>query len=452
MVFSMIACGNNNGNNVGDGYEDEGVIPEKPDYTIEISAAVTITGDAFTTLQKAAEDFNASQSDYEIDLYYAGGYGDILTVIQTSSPNDIPDLYMVSGNISCLVLNESKYYVPVQKFMDEDKYDSSDIVKFFGANYKKDGKWAAVPWGSTNSGQFWNKDALEKVGLKVEDMNSYEDILAACEKLSKAGYKNFYGMTQLTHNDWLNYALTAQGINYMDKDNGREDVPTKYLYEDDATCKEAALDYFTFLRTMIDRGYVADIKLTASDLQNGFAKGDLLVIDSYCSRTATILGLVKDSFEVAYQPSPTVNANVESKGQAPGGSCLIIGKSGNYWSERGAWEFMKYLLETEEIGAQYAIDTGYTPSTYSATNSEKYQSYVKDVFPDVQRLLDEQMGTPENVGYAISPVQSEAQTIFLEIASDMYKDSSYTPEKALKEFTDRCNEALELYRITQGLD
>lgn len=451
MVFGLVACGGPKepAGNVGD--TDE-VIPEKPDYTITISAAVSISGDAFETLKKAAEDFNASQTDYKIDMYYGGSYGDVLTVLQTSSPNDIPDFYMLSGNAVGLILRDTKYYVPVQKFMDEDNFDTSDIIKFFGTNYKKDGDWLVVPWGSSNSGQFWNEDILAKVGLKTEDMDSYEDILAACDKLAAAGYKNFYGMSQFGHNDWFNTALTAEGINYCDEDNGRKDVPTTYLYETDKACKEASISYLTFIREMIDRGYVADVKLTASDLQNGFAEGDIIGLDGYNSRTTTILNLVGDAFKVGYQPCPTIFADTVSKGQTAEGSCLAIGNSGNYWSERGAWEFMKYLLTNADVSAQYSIDTGYSPVTYSSTNGELYQKYIKEVFPDRQRLIDAQWNTPEGVGYALSPVQAETQSIFSKIARKMYEDSSYTPEKALKDYNKQCNEALELYRITQGLD
>ena len=110
------------------------------------------------------------------------------------------------------------------------------------------------------------------------------------------------------------------------------------------------------------------------------------------------------------------------------------------------------ILENADINAQYAIDTGYTPSTYSATNSDTYQAYVNNVFPDVKRLLDAQNATPENIGYALSPVQSEAQSHFVTILNNMYYDSSYTAEKAMKTFSDQCNESLELYRITQGLE
>lgn len=450
MVFGLAACGGSKKPDASTNNTEE--IPEKPDYTITISAAVSLTGDGFATIKQAAEDFNASQSDYKIDMYYAGSYSDILTVVQTSSPSDIPDLYMLSGNTASFVLANKQYYVPTQKFMDEDNYDDSDIVEFFATNYKKDGAWQMIPWGNTNTGQYWNEDILARVGLKVEDMDSYEDILAGCDKLAAAGYKNFYGMAQMKHNDWLNYAMAAEDIDYCDNDNARGGCPTKYLYMEDKTCHDAALAYFNFLREMINRGYVADNKLTASDLFNGFAKGDLVVVDSYASRTATILNSVNGAFKVGYSVSPTIYASTQSKGQAPGGNCWIIGNSGNYWSERGAWEFVKYLLGEHEVGAQFAIDSGYTPVTYNSTKTEIYQNYIKDVFPDTQKIIDAQWATPVGIGYAPSPVQSEVQAHFTNVVYDMWDNHSYTAEQALKDFTDKSNESLGLYRITNQLD
>ncbi|MBQ8803181.1 MAG: hypothetical protein IJZ53_06090, partial [Tyzzerella sp.] len=115
MMFGLVACGGGKEPNNTTGQTQEEEIPEKPDYTITISAAVSCTGDAYATLQKAAEDFNASQSDYKIDMYYGGAYGDLFTVIQTSTPNNIPDIYMISGNGSGMILSQPQYYVPVQK-------------------------------------------------------------------------------------------------------------------------------------------------------------------------------------------------------------------------------------------------------------------------------------------------------------------------------------------------
>lgn len=459
MIFGLVACGgsgnkggssNSEGN--GDGSSSAEEIPEKPDYTITISVAVSITGDAFTTMSEAADAFNATQSDYKVDLYYAGGYNDILTVVQTSSPSDIPDIYMLSGNGSALALQDEKYYVPVQKFMDEDEFDSSNIVEFLATNYTKDGEWQVLPWGSSNVGQYWNEDILASVGLKVEDMDSYEDILAACDKLAAKGYKNFYGMYQMQHNDWLNFALASEGIDYCDNDNARGGCPTKYLYMEDEICHDAALTYFEFVREMINRGYAADRQLSLNDLYNAFAAGDVIVVDANASRSTTVMNTVKGAFTVRYQVSPTIYASTESKGQAPGGNCFFIGNSGNYWSERGAWEFLKYLYTNDEIVVQYAMDTGYSPVTYSATNVETYQTYMKEVFPDAQRTIDAQWNTPIGIGYAPSPVQSEVLSAFSTVVYDMWTDHSYTAQKALSDFTDKCNDALELYRITNRLN
>ena len=60
-------------------------IPEKPTTPITIRVSVAQTGNGFEILTKAAEDFNASQSDYVVDLFYGGGYGDILISLQTGT-------------------------------------------------------------------------------------------------------------------------------------------------------------------------------------------------------------------------------------------------------------------------------------------------------------------------------------------------------------------------------
>ena len=451
MLVGLVGCGGKENSGETPTTENE-EIPEKPDYTLTISVAVSVTGDAFTTMTKAAEDFNASQSDYKVDLYYGGGYGDILTVVQTSSASDIPDIFMLSGNGSALALQNESYYVPVQKFIDEDNFDTSNIIKFLSTNYTRDGKWQVLPWGNTNVGQYWNEEMLASVGAKVEDMDSYEDILAVCEKLAAAGHKNFYGLSQMQHNDWLNYALTAEGINYCDQDNGRKGVPTTYLYEEDKECHKAALRYFEFIREMIDKGYAADIQLAPADLYNAFAEGDVVAVDANASDTSTIVSAVGGAFTPRYHVSPTIYADSKSAGQAPGGNCFFIGKSGNYWSERGAWEFLKYLYTHDEVITQYSIDTGYSPVTQSATESETYQNYLENVFPDAQKTIEAQKNTPVGVGYAISPVQSEVLSIYSALVYEMWKDPSYTAEKALADFTGKCNEALELYRITNNLD
>lgn len=458
LAFGLVACGGQEQaaapepENVENAVEEGETGTQKPDYTVTISCAVSVQGEAFTTLTDAAKAFNASQSDYEVDLYYGGAYNEILTVVQTSSPNDIPDLYMLSGNGSALILQDEKYYVPIQQFIDEYDFNADDIMAYLGTNYKKNGEWQVLPWGISNAGQYWNEDVLSKVGLTPEDMDSYEDILDACDKLSAAGYKNFYGMYQMRHNDWMNYTFAAEDIDYCDNDNARGGCPTKYLFMDDEKCHEAALSYFTFLREMISRGYATDFEMSENDTVNAFAEGDVVVVDNYTSRANSIMDAVGDKFSVGYQPSPTIFADTVSKGQAGGGNCLFIGRSGNEWTERGAWEFVKYLFENAEINAEYALNSGYSPVTYSAVETEIYQNYITEVFPDGQKVIEAQKNTEEGIGYAPSPVQSDVLYQYQAVVKEMNNNPDYTAEEALEEFTAKANETLELYRITNGLE
>ena len=116
-------------------------IPAKPTTPITIRVSVAQTGNGFEILTKAAEDFNASQSDYVVDLFYGGGYGDILISLQTGTQADRPDIFHSSGNDTAAYINmEDKMYIPVNDFIQSEGYDDSNIVANLRTNYQRNGE------------------------------------------------------------------------------------------------------------------------------------------------------------------------------------------------------------------------------------------------------------------------------------------------------------------------
>lgn len=426
-------------------------IPEKPSTPVQISVAVAQTGDGFTVLTDAAAAFNASQSDYVVDLYYAGSTTDILTLMQTSTDADRPDIFASSGNDTALYINSSdKIYIPANDFIAAEGYDDSNIVANLRANYQRNGEWQCLPLGNTSVGQYFNTEILSSVGVDAAELTSYQDIYAACQKVADAGYKNFYFLRALTHVDWLNYGLTAQGIEYFDNTNGRGGVPTKCLYDDGGACQTATTAFFQFLRDMLDSDYLLDVTTSADDARIAFGNQEIFFMDGYSSGGNAIISLVDGAFQWDYQVSPVVEAGKESFGQSPGGSALFIAKTGDYWREQGSWEFMKYMMNDEVVCA-YAMATGYTPITESGSQTAEYQQYIEEKFPSIAGVIEAQKNTAEGIAYAPVPVANDVNTAYKEICQKMISDSSYSAEDAVAELTSRTNEALELYRISNGL-
>lgn len=426
--------------------------PPKPAGPITIKVSVAQTGDGFTVLTDAAAAFNASQSDYVVDLYYGGSYTEILTIMQTSTEGDRPDIFASSGNDSATYINmEDKMYIPVNDFIKAEGFDDSNIVANLRANYQRNGEWQCWPLGNTNVGQYFNDAVLTSVGIDVESLTSYEAIWDACVKLGEAGYKNFYYARALTHIDWLNYAMTAQGVHYYDNNNGRDGVPTKSLYGE-GECNTAAMSYFTFLRKLLDSDYLVDTTVSASDARITFATQEALIMDGYSSGANAIVNLVNEHgfFDWSYRVSPTIQAGFPSKGQSPGGGALFIAKTDDYWRQQGAWEFMKYLLN-DQVVTDYAMATGYTPITVTGSQSEKYQEYATTVFTSANGIIAAQKATEEGVAYAPTPFSSDVNSAYKEVCKTMIADPTYTAEKALNDFIEMVNEAVELYRLTNGL-
>lgn len=450
MALSLVACGGGT-----DTTNDTNDIPEKPEGPITIKVSVAQKGDGFTVLTDAAAAFNASQSDYVVDLYYGGSYTEIMTIMQTSAEADRPDIFASSGNDTALyIAMADKMYIPVQDFINAEGYDDSNIVASLRANYQRNGEWQCWPLGNTNVGQYYNADVLESLGIDVKSLTSYADIYAACEKISAAGYKNFYYLRALTHIDWLNYALTAQGVQYFDNNNGRDGVPTKCLY-DEGECNAATLAFFQFLRNVVDKGdWILDPTIESTDAWVSFAGQDILLMDGYVSGANSIVSLVSDSgkpFNWTYEVSPVVEAGKPSKGQSPGGGALFIAKTGDYWKQQGAWEFMKFLMN-DDVVCDYAMATGYIPITTTGAATAEYQDYITNKFPSAADVIAAQNATEEGVAYAPVPFADSVNTAYKDICQKILNDPSYTAEMAVTEMTEKTNEAVELYRLTEGLD
>ena len=181
-------------------------------------------------------------------------------------------------------------------------------------------------------------------------------------------------------------------------------------------------------------------------------KQNILFLDGYVSGANSIISLVNDNgaFEFSYEVSPVIEAGKPTKGQSPGGGALFIAKTGDYWRQQGAWAFMKYLLN-DQVVVDYAMATGYTPITVSGSKTDKYQDYANNVFTSVMGIIEAQAATGEGVAYAPVPFSSDVNSIYKAICKAMIKDPAYTAEKALADFIAQVNEAVELYRLTNGI-
>ena len=147
-----------------------------------------------------------------------------------------------------------------------------------------DGEMVAMPWFANTEALFYNKALLERAGVKAEDIKSWDDLLAAAEKISALG-DDIYGLafpdSEVEPGEGYNIlpALWANGGEFM-KD-GKVTLDT-----------DAGIKTYTQLQEVFKKG-LSPKGATLKDLRNMFGQGkigfyyDLQAVISTCASAAT---------------------------------------------------------------------------------------------------------------------------------------------------------------------
>lgn len=146
-----------------------------------------------------------------------------------------------------------------------------------------DGEMVAMPWFANTEALFYNKALLERAGVKAEDIKSWDDLLAAAEKISALG-DDIYGLafpdSEVETGEGYNIlpALWANGGEFM-KD-GKVTLDT-----------DAGIKTYTQLQEVFKKG-LSPKGATLKDLRNMFGQGkigfyyDLQAVISTCASAA----------------------------------------------------------------------------------------------------------------------------------------------------------------------
>ena len=147
-----------------------------------------------------------------------------------------------------------------------------------------DGEMVAMPWFANTEALFYNKALLDRAGVKAEDIKSWDDLLAAAEKISALG-DDIYGLafpdSEVETGEGYNIlpALWANGGEFM-KD-GKVTLDT-----------DAGIKTYTQLQEVFKKG-LSPKGATLKDLRNMFGQGkigfyyDLQAVISTCASAAT---------------------------------------------------------------------------------------------------------------------------------------------------------------------
>ncbi len=187
-------------------------------------------------VNKIAEDFNATQSDYKVVPTFKGNYTETMTAavaaFRAKKQPHIVQVFEV-GTASMMAAKGAIY--PVEQMMKDagEPFDKSDYLPAVISYYQtSDGELLSMPFNSSTPVMWYNKDALDKAGV-AEVPKTWPEVEAASKKLVDAGYKCGFSF------GWQSWVMIENfgswhNIPMGTEENGFKGLDTKFTFNNDA--------------------------------------------------------------------------------------------------------------------------------------------------------------------------------------------------------------------------
>ncbi|HEU5286930.1 MAG TPA: ABC transporter substrate-binding protein, partial [Candidatus Limnocylindria bacterium] len=290
-------------------------------------------------------------------------------------------------------MRDSGQIVPMQAFIDRDKFETKDFEPAVINYYKYQDKLQSMPFNSSSSMLYYNKDAFKEVGLDPNKPPvTFTEIADAAKKLTKkdaSGNVTRYGFGPSIYG-WLYEQLMAtSGALYADNGNGRDNRATKVLWNSDAS--KTILNWW---KAGVTGGYFYNPGIDNDGAANSFnAQKTAMYIES-TARLRGHINTVAGKFQIGTGLYPRPDNKPKDGGNIIGGASLYIMKSRPAEEQQAAWEFVKYAM-TPPVQAQWQSDTGYYPIVKPAYDQAPSKEWATK-YPQFLTAINQIRDSPQN--------------------------------------------------------
>ncbi|OES44605.1 ABC transporter substrate-binding protein [Domibacillus iocasae] len=394
---------------------DTGTAPKTEDGKTIVTFWHAMGGQAQEALNETVADYNASQDEVQVNAEFQGTYEESLPKFHSVAGTDQAPTVIQVQEIGSMSMINSGNIEPIQKFIDEEKYDMSMLEENISSYYKIDDQFYSMPFNSSTPVMYYNKDAFKAAGLDPEaPPETYEEVEAAAKAITKSNpeMKGF----ALQAYGWLYEELLAnQGGLLMNNDNGRSDTPTEVAFDN-----EKGKSTFEWVKRMMDASTFANYGTNGDNMIAGFLAGDTAMFLQSSASSRDVIDNAPFEVGVAFIPHPEAE---ERQGVVIGGASLWMSSGKSEEEQQAAWDFMKYV-QTPEAQAKWHVGTGYfaiNPSAYDeqvvkAAHAEMPQlktaieqlqatkpSYatqgaIMDMIPEERKIIETALETVYNGG------------------------------------------------------
>lgn len=322
MVLSLAACGSGSG--------DEGGSEEGGDVTITFST--NVVGGKADALQAACEAFS-EETGYTVDFQAPGeSYEELMKT--KMSANELPDVFTTHG---WSVARYSDYLEPVNDM--EWAADINEQIKPVITD--ADGNMYVLPIDMDIAGIICNMTVLEEAGVNPDEIRTWDDFAAACDKIKATGKTPIHmgGKDSWTIGQYFDWAAPSY---YITDDSTSQADALKSGEFDTAAWEKVAgmMDEWVkagyFNEDVLTADYNADTQALAQDEAAFCFYGNSGIVDTLNVNPDANLGMI---------PIPSVSA--EDEPSLIAGEDIAVGVWKDSEVKDEAIELLNYLAQPE---------------------------------------------------------------------------------------------------------
>ena len=319
------------------------------------------TGRLGELLAEQINQFNASQSDYQVVGAFKGNYSETLNAgIAAFRAGEQPHVLMVFEVGTATMMAAQGAIRPVYKVMAEGgaPFDPGGYLGAVKGYYTTpDGEMLSLPYNSSTPVLYVNRDAFQAAGLDPDmDLSTWEQVDAALSALQASGHK-----CPLTTawQSWVHLEnLSAyHNVPFASRDNGFSNLNTELTFNGPLQVKH--------IQTMGD--WVRDGKFFYAGRRNeggaNFRAGECALFTESSAGYAGVKKEAKFAFEI--RPLPYWPGSGAPQNTIIGGSSLWVLEGHSAEEYRGV-SYLLSFLSKPNVQSEWHKNTGYLPITSAA--------------------------------------------------------------------------------------
>jgi sn-glycerol 3-phosphate transport system substrate-binding protein len=327
-------------------------------------------------LEKIATDFNAAQTQYQVNPSFKGSYPETMVgAIAAFRAGNAPHIVQMFEVGTATMMAARGAVKPVYELMRETgvTFDPNAYVPAVKGYYSlPDGRMVSMPFNSSTTIMFYNKDAFKKAGLDpAKPPQTWPDLIAAAKKIKAANAAPCAFTTA-----WPTWAQFEQfsaihDVPLATKANGMAGL--------DAELKINSPLHVKHVQALMDMQKEGTFKYGGRDAAGDalFPSGECAMIHASSGLRARILREAKFEWGAAMLPYWPGTPNAPKNSIIGGASFWVMTSPTRKPEEyKAVAEFFHYISQPEVV-AKWHTDTGFLPVTIAGYEKVKASGFYQ---------------------------------------------------------------------------